>query len=311
MKPEITQPKTSPWKVFLWVIGILFVISVFASLIASASFDTAEFGNVAVIPITGEIVSEGDSGSIGSGFTSASDTIAMIHKADDNPTIKVILLSINSPGGAPVASSDIAEAVKHANKTTIAVIKDVGASGAYWVASGADVVYAHPLSITGSVGVYGSYIQYSGLMEKYGVSYERIVSGKYKDTGSPYKNVTDDEREVMQRMTDAMHEQFLTAVAHNRNLSAEQLKAISDANVYLGADALKLGLVDKLGSQEDALHYIEQTFNITAQPVQYRKERSLLDMLTSAMAQQSFQVGRGIGTALMQVSNQGSFQLRT
>ena len=149
-------------------------------------------GNVAVIPIKGTIQVERSSG-FGFQGTSSSDVVKLIKKADKKDDIKVILLDINSGGGSAVASAEIAQAVKSCEKPIYAVIREAVASGAFWIATSADNVFAHPLSVTGSVGVIASYLQFSGFIDDYNVTYERLVSGKYKDAGTPLKEMTDEE----------------------------------------------------------------------------------------------------------------------
>src|SRR3989344_1616932 len=159
-------------------------------------------GNVALIPIQGVIVGDEDSEFLFESVTSSPEAVELIEKADKNPNIKAIILEINSPGGSAVASEEIAKAVKKTNKTTVAWIREVGASGAYWVASSSDYVIANRVSITGSIGVIASYLEFPGLLERYNVTYQRMVSGKYKDLGSPYREMTQEEKAICQQSLD-------------------------------------------------------------------------------------------------------------
>ena len=147
-------------------------------------------GNVALIPIDGIIVGAKDSEYIFETITSSPETVEFIEKANKNPNIKAIILEINSPGGSAVASEEIANAVKKTNKTTVAWVREIGTSGAYWVASSSDYIVANRVSITGSIGVIASYLEFAGLIERYNITYQRLVSGKYKDIGSPFKEMT-------------------------------------------------------------------------------------------------------------------------
>ena len=108
-------------------------------------------------------------------------------------------MEINSPGGSAVASDEIATAVKNAKKPVISLIREVGASGGYWVASASDYIIANRMSITGSIGVISSYLEFSGLMEKYGVGYERLVAGENKDLLTPYKKLEADQKALVQK----------------------------------------------------------------------------------------------------------------
>ncbi|MBI4983237.1 S49 family peptidase [Candidatus Woesearchaeota archaeon] len=169
--------------IILTIIAAVFILLVLFPLILTI-FDPSKYGNVALIKIEGVITSDGSS-YLGSATVSSPEIINFIQEADQDPKIKAILLEINSPGGSPVASDEIGTAVKRAKKPTIAVIREVGASGGYWIASAADHIIANRMSITGSIGVYSSYLEFSGLMEKYGIGYERLVAGEHKDTGFP------------------------------------------------------------------------------------------------------------------------------
>lgn len=290
---------------------ILLIILAIAAWISSSIASTAEVeeeGNVAVIDVSGTIA-VGKSSSFFESSTSSSDIVELIEKADNNPEIKAILIEINSGGGSAVASSEIADALKNSKKLKVAVIREVGASGAYWVASACDIIVADEMSFVGSVGVYGSYLEYSGLMEKYGVSYRRLVAGEYKDLGTPYKTMTSKEEAVIQKQMDLMHWYFLNKVAENRNLTEEQKAKISDASLYLGLEAKDLNLIDNFGGEKEAVGLIEQRLQIKADLAQYRMKRSFIDLIGELMSQQSFSVGKGIGSSIF--NSQGTIRLQT
>ena len=259
---------------------------------------TSLSGNVALIPIEGVIVGTEDSEFLFESITSSPEAVEFIEKADKNPSIKAIILEINSPGGSAVASEEIANAVRKANKTTVAWIREVGASGAYWVASASDYVIANRVSITGSIGVIASYLEFPGLLEDYNVTYRRLVSGKYKDIGSPYKEMTDEEKVIFQQNLDAIRDYFVSEVAKNRNLNKKDVDKIANGLFYLGAQAKDFGLVDEIGGKDEVISYIEKKEGIKAEVVEYKKEKTLLDILSEVLSRQSFFVGKGIGNAL-------------
>ena len=256
-------------------------------------------GNVALIPIEGVIIGSEDSGSIFESTATSQDITELIEKADKNSNIKAIVLQINSPGGSAVASEEIANAVRKTNKTTVAWIREVGASGGYWVASASDHIVASRISLTGSIGVIGSYLEFPGLLRKYNVTYQRLVSGEYKDIGSPFKEMTSEERTIFQKYLDDIRDFFVEEVAKNRNLSRKEVEKIANGLIYLGAEAKALGLVDELGSKEEAVAFIEKKEGIKAELVEYKKEKTLFDVLSEVMSQQSFFVGKGIGSAFL------------
>ena len=295
----------------LILLSILGFISVgIVSLFAGVNVESLS-GNVALIPIHGVILGTEDSESIFESATTSLDTVELIEKADKNPNIKAIIFEIDSPGGSAVASEEIANAVKKTNKTTVAWIREVGASGAYWVASSSNHIVANRASITGSIGVIGSYLEFPGLLEKYNVTYRRLVAGKYKDIGSPYKEMTEEEKAIFQQTLDSIRDYFVTEVAKNRNLNKKDVDKIANGLFYLGTQAKELGLVDELGGKDEVINYIEKKEGIKADVVEYKKEKTLLDVLSKVLSKQSFFVGKGIGSSLLDKRTVSSLSITT
>lgn len=284
--------------------AIIILVSLFIlSWIVAALFSETEFGNVAHIKVNGIIMSDGG-GLFSSGIASATDIVKFIETANEDDSIKAILLEINSPGGAPVASAEIAEAVKNSNKTVVAWIRDTGASGGYWVASSSYKIVAHPLTVTGSIGVLGAYLEYSGLLERFNITYERMVAGDYKDMGSPFKELTPKERESLQHTLDIMHEYFIQSVAENRNMSIEDVRALADGKIYLGIEAKKNGLVDYLGGKDVAEEIIKQRENITEiKLVSYKKKTTIFDAFADIMGTAGFSFGKGVANGMVEKSS--------
>lgn len=297
MKMKQKKPR---WGLAILVIVILmffaFILVGFISLFMS---DARSFGaNTALIPIKGVILADGGD-SLFEDTLSSTATIEFIEQADSDPSIKAIIFEINSPGGSAVASDEIATAIKKTNKTTVAWIREGGLSGAYWIASSCDYIVANRMSLTGSIGVIASYLEFGGLLEDHNVSYQRIVAGKYKDIGSPFREMTQDEEIIFQKSMNKIHEYFIDDVAQNRKLTKEQKLRVSDALFYTGSEAKDLGLVDILGSKSEVIELIEKKLNISVDIVEYKKEKSLFDVLSAAFSQQSFSVGKGIGSAIL------------
>ncbi|MEK6867565.1 MAG: signal peptide peptidase SppA, partial [Nanoarchaeota archaeon] len=245
----------SPWLV---VIGIIFLLSVFSFFVLGfvalmvSDTESVKAGNVAVIPIKGVIMINEDDSLFATGVTSSTSVVALIEKAEQDETIEAIVFDINSPGGSPVASAEIARAIKESSKPTVAVIREVGASGAYWAASAADHIIANEVSITGSIGVLASYLEYGNLLERYNVSYERFTAGKYKDMGTPYREMSPEEKTLYQSELDIMHEIFIAAVAENRGLTYDTVEPLATGQIYLGVQAVENGLIDQLGGKQEA-----------------------------------------------------------
>jgi protease IV len=301
------QPKQKKWPyilfvlVFLWLMGI--ILSFFFPAFTGIEADSLT-GNVALIPIKGVIVGD-TSGGFFDDSASSQDIVKLIEKADDDARIKAIVLEINSPGGSPVASDEIAQALKKTNKTTVAWIREVGASGGYWIASASDHIVANRMSITGSIGVVASYLDFSGFIERYNVSYERMVSGKYKDLGSPYRELTTEERALFQNVLDDLRDEFIDEVAANRNMPRKDVEKAATGLFYLGSEAQRLGLVDELGGKDEVIAYIEEQEGIKADVVTYKSTGDLWDLFGATIREQSFHVGQGIGDSLTRTKPEG------
>lgn len=272
----------------LFFFGMIF-ISFFGAIIP----EELKMGNVAIIPIEGLISTDGDSWMP---TVKSASIVEQIEKADKNKEIKAILLEINSPGGTPVATDEIAGAIKSTNKTTVAVIRETGASGAYWIATAADKIFANRMSVTGSIGVTASRLEYYGLLADYNVTYRQLISGRLKDAGTPLRQMTVEEKQLFQGLLDGLHEEFISAVAENRNLPKEKVRQLATGFVYLGSEAKELGLVDELGGKKEALAYIEKELNITAEPVEYKESKGFFAELSGLTSQNFYQIGRGIGS---------------
>jgi protease-4 len=298
----------SPWLV---VIGIIFLLSVFSFFVLGfvalmvTNTESVASGNVAVIPIKGVIMIDQDDSLFATGVASSTSVVALIEEAEQDETIEAIVFDINSPGGSPVASAEIARAIKESSKPTVAVIREVGASGAYWAASAADHIIANEVSITGSIGVLASYLQYGDLLERYNVSYERFTAGKYKDMGTPYREMSGEEKTLYQSELDIMHEIFIAAVAENRGLAYDTVEPLATGQIYLGVQAVENGLVDQLGGKKEAYAYLTEQLGIEVIPMLYEDEKSFLELLALAMDSTAFNVGTGIGAVLVEQESQG------
>ena len=305
------KKEVSKWNKVLKIIIILVIFSFIVSWIISI-FIGEDFkdGNVAVIPIKGIIASE-NYGVFGQEVSDSQTIVEFIEKADRNPNIKGIIFEINSPGGSPVATEEISDAIKRTNKTTVAWIREMGASAGYWVATSCDKIVASKMSVTGSIGARLSYMEFSGLLKDYNITYQRLIAGKYKDVGDPFTTLGLQERKLLQNYLDKLHEYFISAVAENRGLSEKKVKEIATGMFYLGSEAKELGLVDVLGGKEEAKKIIEEELNITAELTEYKEEKRLSDLLGGIFSQQSFFIGKGIGNSLLESRNFNKFEVWT
>lgn len=295
--------------IFGALVSIIFFLMILVFVISMVSpSNNLLGGNIGIVPITG-VISTGDGNSmIGEKATPSEKIVEWIKTADKDEKTKAILLEIDSPGGSPVATEEIATAVKNSNKTVVAVIRETGASGAFWVATSADYVFASKMSLTGSIGVVGSRLEFSGLLKDYNVTYRRLVAGKYKDAGSPWKEMTSEEQSLFQTMLDQVHTDFINAVAENRNLPVEKIREIATGFVLTGAQAKELGLIDAIGNKDDAIKYIENKLNITAETYEFKPTKSFFE---EVLGMSSYNIGRGIGTELTQASVESSLKITT
>ncbi len=243
-----TRRKKEGWKFFIGVFAGMGIVVVLIALAAFASFPG--FGSrIAVIKVQGVISSSPDL--LSQTFT-PDDAFSLIERAENDPGIKAVLLQIDSPGGSVVASREIAYAVREMKKPVVCWMGDVAASGAYWIAASCDHIMADPLSLTGSVGVTASYLEFSKLFEKYGVTYEQITSGERKDIGSPFRNISEEERSKLEYIVNETFKSFSNDVISRRNLTQVQFEQISSGDIFLGKDAVGLGLIDSTGTLADA-----------------------------------------------------------
>lgn len=282
--------------IILKIIAFILLIFVFLGFLGIFLPEDIKPGNVAIIPIEGLITSS-DPGSFSKGADSKS-IVELVEEADENDNIKAILLSINSPGGSPVATDEIAQAIKSVEKPVIAVIRETGASGAFWIATSADYVFANRMSVTGSIGVQASRLEFGEFLQEYNVTYRQLTAGKYKDVGTIWREMTPEEQAMYKQLLDKLHNEFIKAVAENRKLDEDFVRKLATGFVYLGSEAKEFGLVDALGTEKDALKYIEKSLNITAEPVEYEEQASFIEELSSLTANNFYNVGQGIGNSL-------------
>ncbi|MBI2522959.1 signal peptide peptidase SppA [Candidatus Woesearchaeota archaeon] len=295
------KPQKNKWwqaiKIILGLAVLSFILSIIISMFIEDDFDGLD-GNVAVIDITGTILADEDVDFLFEDVTSSDDIIELIKKADRNNEIKAIVFKINSPGGSAVASEEIANEIKKTNKTTVAWIREIGTSGAYWIASASDHVIANRMSITGSIGVIASYLGFSGFISDHNVTYERLVSGNLKDMGSPFKEMTQEERILFQKSLDSIHDYFVEEVAKNRNLKRRDVEKIATGQFFIGAEAKELGLVDELGGREEVITYVEEKIGEEADFTSYETKKGFFESLGKIFNENSFYIGKGIGNSL-------------
>ncbi len=300
----LKKGKNSKWNIVLLSIVALLLIGLIYILISNTFTVLPIANNVAVIPIDGMITYDG----IHSFFqdsVAASDVIAKIESANEDSSIVGIILEINSPGGTVVASKDIALAVEVSEKPVVAFIQEVGASGAYWIATSSDYIIADPLSVTGSIAAVGSYLDFSGLLDEYGITYNRLVTGEYKDILNPYKELTADEENLVMERMEIIHDYFVSEVASNRGLEEDYVADLADGAYYIGIQALELGLVDELGNKAQAEEVIKELAGVDSIVlVEFKEESSVFDLFLNKVVTEGFYyLGKGFADQMVVTSN--------
>jgi len=218
--------------------------------------------------------------------------VRQIRKWADDKSIKAIVVRIESPGGGVAPSQEIHRAVKGARekKPVVASMGALAASGGYYIAVATQRIVAAPGTLTGSIGVIVMFSNFQKLMDKLGLGWVTLTSGKFKDTGSPYRTFTDDDRKLMQGIVDVIYLQFITDVAEGRKMDIEQVRKLADGRIYTGRQALELKLVDELGGLRDAARVAARLAGIDKEPelVEEEKEKGLLQWLLGEDFKTSF-----------------------
>src|SRR5262250_1013213 len=270
-------------RTLLWiVIGggafFLFVLAVFAlvyvTLHTGKDSSLTAFGDkIGVVDLEGVILSP-------------NPVVQQLKKFADDDSIKAIILHVNSPGGGVAASEEIYREVKRIRdqkkKRIVSSIETVGASGAYYVSSATNKIYADNGSIVGSIGVIAEWVNYGDLMRWAKLKPEMLKVGAFKDTGDPTRELTPAERQYLQSLIDNMYDQFVQAVADGRHAKVEDVKSIADGRVWTGEQAIGLHLIDQIADFRTAVLDTAKAVNISGEPVLVHPERdrkSLLDLL--------------------------------
>jgi protease-4 len=271
-------------RAFLWVVlgggaFFLFLLAVFALVYftvrseqKSSSFRS--FGEkIAVVDLEGVILSP-------------KELVEQLRKYGDDSSIRAIIIHVNSPGGGAAASEEIYREVLRIRdvkkKRIVASIETVGASGAYYVSSATNKIFADEASIVGSIGVIAEWYNYEELIKWAKLKAIVLKAGEFKDTGSPVRDMSPAERAYMQGLIDNMHGQFIDSVAKGRRMKVEDIKPLADGKVWTGEQAMPLKLIDQIGDFRAAIEDTAKSVGIKGEPTIVRPEKdrkSVLDLL--------------------------------
>ena len=256
--------KSTKW--FLGILGVLALLAigftvVIIALVSGSSdkTETVTVGSgdkVAVVDLKGVIAS-------------SDEVVRQMKKYRNNSSVRAIVLHIDSPGGGVVASQEMYEevrAVRDGGKPVIVSMGSLAASGGYYVAVGGSYLVANRGTLTGSVGVISEFLQVKDALDKLGIGVKTIKAGKLKDAGSPMRAMNEDDQKYFQALMDDVHRQFIDVVARERKMDVEKVRELADGRVFTGEQALQLGLVDTLGTFEDAVRIAAVKVGIKGEP---------------------------------------------
>ncbi|SHQ01469.1 Possible protease IV SppA (endopeptidase IV) [Mycobacteroides abscessus subsp. abscessus] len=263
---------------------------------------------IAVLEVNGAIQDTGDVTSFfqSPGYNHSAFMENLEHVKEDKD-VKGIILKVNSPGGGVVESAEIhdklVEISEETKKPIYVSMGSMAASGGYYISAPADKIYASPETLTGSLGVIMQGVNYAGLAEKYGVEFVTIKSGEFKDIMSPSREMTEEERNILQTMINNSYEGFVDVIASGRGLSEEEVRSIADGRIYDGRQAKEIGLIDDFGYFEDVTEAMKKNEKLAgAQVVSYSENfgfGSLFSMAASKMVGKDLEM-----TGLMKLLSQ-------
>jgi protease IV len=270
-----------------WIIGIvavlvmvfgLFVLTLISWIFSDESDEsiTTSGEKIAVVELKEPIYS-------------SEEIVRQFKKYRENKSVRAIVFRVESPGGGVAASQEIYEEVKKtrdAGRPVVVSMGSVAASGGYYVSCGATRIVANPGTLTGSIGVIFQFMHFKQLMDKIGIDATTMKTGKFKDSGSPFRKTTEEEKEYFNLLIGDVYDQFVDVVADERGLERKEVLKYADGRVFTGRQALEYGFVDTLGTMEDAVSIAAELGGIHGKPnvVKETKRRSFIERLIGEAA---------------------------
>jgi len=272
--------KLKEWFILGVVLLVCSIISIFIT-VGSGSFFRPN--SVAIIELSGIISYDHSPISLFGETITPQEVDEMVQYVKEDPSIKAVVIFINSPGGSAAASEEIYQTLRDLANDVVVVsyIGEYGASGGYYIALAGDQIIASPHSLTGSIGAISLIINYAELMSKIGIKAETFKSGSMKDIGSPWREINDEERKVMQSMIDSIAELFEQRVRERRADKVKDWEEVLSARPFTGVQALKAGLIDQIGTLEDAIRIARELAGLPEDaPSEWiRPQLGLLDLI--------------------------------
>lgn len=310
MKSPLHRESASPFPGWLLIVGIGIALLIgIVALLAVFSAGWSPKSTVLVIPLQGTISSDSDS--TYSQQLSTQEIVDSLKEADEDPSVAAVLLDIESPGGSIVATKQIVAQIRETKKPVVSRIGDLGASGAYYAAAASDFVIADSDSLTGSIGVISMFLNLEGLLEKIGVKAKIVKEGKFKAIGSPFQEMTPEEEKLLQVL---LHDAFLNFKKDIRDFRGEKLDSgqfdeITDGRILSGSQALKAGLIDGLGTREQAIQKAAEMGGITGKPAIESVSKSL-PSLFDLFLRAGLSFGKGMQNSFSPLSSEPVIQAR-
>ena len=242
--------------------------------------------NISLIELEGTIA--GSSSLMGDGIISPQEVDSLLNEAKKDSSAALII-SINSPGGSVEPTQEIYNSIERfkekSGKKVYVWMKEIAASGGYYLSCGADKIVAMPTTLTGSIGVIMNLVNSEELLKKIGVSLYTIKSGKYKDMGSISRPLTNEERAIFQNIIDESYNQFLKVVSEGRNIPLDQLKNLAQGQVFTGIKAKEVGLIDEIGDLEDTIALVKKDLNLKGEPkiITHKRRVSFFSLLENVI----------------------------
>jgi len=290
MEPPKYPVRKSSTAKYVWIIilavMIVFLFFLFVGALVGTAIPSLR-GRVALLEVEGVLYD-------------VRNLVDELHAYSDNPTIRAIVVRIDSPGGSAAASQELYDEIRKIRvrkvKPIVVSMGNVAASGGYYVACGADEIFANPATLTGSIGVIMNFFNWEILVRKVGISFEVVKSGEYKDIGSPTRPMTDQERQLLQDIINDVYDQFVNAIYVSRSDSLKQayfahygneedsatsdvvkqyLASLCDGRIFSGRQAYQYGLVDNLGNLDDAIKRAASLAGIKGRPKVFKKKKPL------------------------------------
>jgi protease IV len=300
VKPEENQPvrrrpvdrenRTALWVLLSVSVGFMLPVCACLLLLTSSIFSlvlvdtgtraaTGRGDAVAIVRVEGAITS-GDEAQFGPGAVSGV-VINDLSQAAADPTVKAVVLRVDSPGGTVTGSAQIREAILEFEKPVVVSMAATAASGGYYVSAPAQYIFARPDTITGSIGVIYTIFDAQELLDNIGVDVISLASGRNKTIGSPWEDMTEEQQQILESLMNESFDEFVRIIVEGRGLSEAEVRALADGRIYSGRQALALNLVDELGDVQDAINKAAELGGIVGEPriVEYEHVPTLRHLL--------------------------------